>query len=497
MEELIDKISRIKEISLDELTEILRLKRDYIASKIEELEKRGIIRKKVRIREYISPGERLLKYKTLPEIILLRLIEKNKDMGFDELRKSSSLPEDDFNAGLSILLRLKIIKIIKKDDRREVKLLDASDKINEILFREDILTKLIKKERIYIDDLSDKERLVVSDLLKRPGFIKKGVRKDIYVEILAGPKEFLEHILPSEEITQLTPKMLKERSWVGKRFKPYDLNIVTFKSYPGHIHPVRELIREIREIFLSLGFREEFGPLIEVSFINFDMLFQPQDHPAREMQDTFYLKNPDKDEIPYHDLIEKIKLTHENGWITGSRGWRYKWSLEEAKKLVLRTHTTSVTVKALYETGEKEDKIFTIGSVFRNETVDYKHLVEFMQVDGIVIHPNANIRWLMGIIEYFYKKMGFKKVRFWPSYFPYTEPSLQPSIYVKKWDKWLELGGAGIFRPEVTIPLGVKWPVLAWGLGLERLLMIKYDLNDIRTIYKNEIGWLRKVSVKI
>lgn len=480
--------------TLNELAEKLGLKYDYLSSKVEELSLKAIVKKEIKIKEVITPGEKLLAGERLPESTLLEMIEDIGEIKLDDLRKKSGIPSDDFNAGLAVLLRLGIIKTFKGDGERRVKIHNLSNK-KEVLASEKILRMVREKKRLDLSNLSKEERRVVEKILKRPGYLKKSMEKIIYVKLLKDPKIFLDSLIVGEEITQLTPSIIREGSWRGKRFKSYDLAMETFKSYPGRIHPLRELIREVREVFLSLGFREEFGPLIEVAFINFDMLFQPQDHPAREMQDTFYLKNPKYMEIPYEELIEKIKRTHEDGWITGSKGWGYKWSTLEAKRLVLRTHTTSVTVKALYETGEKPDKIFTIGNVFRNETVDYKHLVEFMQVDGIVIHPKANLRWLMGIIEYFYRRMGFKKVKFWPSYFPYTEPSLQPSIYVEKWDKWLELGGAGIFRPEVTIPLGVKWPVLAWGLGLERLLMIKYELDDIRTIYKNDIGWLRKALV--
>jgi len=495
MEEIRRLFKEKRIVSINELVNATNLKPDYLASKVEDMEKKGIIKKYIEIKDAIYPGDRLYKIGTLPEEIIFNyLIREENEIELDKLEKDLKLDKNDIKAGISYLIKMRSISIKKRNDKVYIVLLNKKipDKIIKIT---QFLKKLLRSKRLYLDEITDIEKEIIKDLKKRPGYIKIVHEKNILIELVGNIDELID-ALYGEYITLITPEIIRKRLWIGKKIKPYDLNIKTFKIYPGRIHPMRELIREVREIFLKLGFREEYGPLIEVAFINFDMLFQPQDHPARDMQDTFYLKKPKYGKIPYNELIENIRKTHENGWKTGSTGWMYKWSVEEAKKLVLRTHTTSVTVRALYETGEKEDKIFCIGSVFRNETIDYKHLAEFMQVDGIIIHPDANIKWLMGVIKHFYKEMGFEKVKFWPSYFPYTEPSIQPSIYVDKWGKWLELGGAGIFRPEVTIPLGVKWPVPAWGLGLERLLMIKYDIDDIRLIYKNDLGWLRGVPIR-
>ncbi|HID72316.1 TPA: phenylalanine--tRNA ligase subunit alpha, partial [Candidatus Micrarchaeota archaeon] len=173
------------------------------------------------------------------------------------------------------------------------------------------------------------------------------------------------------------------------------------------------------------------------------------------------------------------------------RGWGGTWSLEEARRLVMRTHTTAVSVRKLYEVGNREGYYFAIGRVFRNEKPDFKHTAEFYQVDGIVINKRANIRQLMGILQEFYRRLGLRRVRFWPSYFPYTEPSIQTSVYVEKLNNWVELCGMGIFRPEVTRPLGVEYPVLAWGAGLERIAMIRHDIDDIRELYHNRLSLLR------
>ncbi|MGB9635949.1 MAG: phenylalanine--tRNA ligase subunit alpha, partial [Thermoplasmata archaeon] len=216
----------------------------------------------------------------------------------------------------------------------------------------------------------------------------------------------------------------------------------------------------------------------------------PQDHPARDMQDTFYLENPEKIPVSNEEWIEKVRAVHENGGETGSEGWGYRWSMEEAEKALLRTHSTVNTIRYLAEHPDKEVKVFSIARVFRNENIDATHLPEFMQIEGIVVEENASLAMLIGILREFYKRVGFYKVKFHPAYFPFTEPSLE--VYTEVDGKILELGGAGIFRPEVVRPFGVRRNVLAWGLGLERLAMIKYQFETLPDIYSNKLEILRK-----
>ena len=244
------------------------------------------------------------------------------------------------------------------------------------------------------------------------------------------------------------------------------------------------------------------GDIVQVSFWNFDALFTAQDHPVREMQDTFFLNK--KTELPKDKkLINAVKQAHETGVGKGlekSKGWRYKWDEEEAKKLVLRTHTTCSSAHKLAEISEnlKDNlpaKFFAIGKCFRNETVDWSHGFEFNQTEGIVIDENANFRHLLGYLKQFFKKMGFEKIRFSPAYFPYTEPSVEIHVWHPERKVWLEIGGAGIFRPEVTIPLlGKHIPVLAWGPGFDRTLMDYYEIKDLRELYKNNLTQLRKMK---
>jgi phenylalanyl-tRNA synthetase alpha chain len=212
------------------------------------------------------------------------------------------------------------------------------------------------------------------------------------------------------------------------------------------------------------------------------------------MQDTFYVKNPDKCDLPNNSLIREIANVHEFGGDTGSDGWGYKWNEDVSAQSVLRTHTTGISTRFLNE-NEPPLKMFSVGRVFRRETITYKHLPEFHQVEGIVGAENINYQNLLGILKEFYKKLGFE-VRFRPAYFPYTYLSTECEVYLEEKKSWIELGGSGMFRPEVLEPLGIDVPVLAFGLGIERLAMIRYDISDIRMLYKSDIKWLRELPIE-
>jgi phenylalanyl-tRNA synthetase alpha chain len=205
------------------------------------------------------------------------------------------------------------------------------------------------------------------------------------------------------------------------------------------------------------------------------------------MHDTFYLSGFRKvEENASEEQISNVSKIHNKSSIN-------TWDIRESNRLVLRTHTTPVTLKHLADNQPDEAKIFSVGTVFRNEKVTKGHLSEFFQIEGIVTKPDASVRDLMGLQLEFYRKLGIQKVKFWPTFFPYTEPSLQSMVYIESIDKWLELFGMGMFRDEVTLPMKIRNPVLAWGGGLERLAMLRLGLDDIRTLYSNKIEWLRNV----
>ncbi|TWT43756.1 Phenylalanine--tRNA ligase alpha subunit [Phycisphaerae bacterium RAS1] len=297
-------------------------------------------------------------------------------------------------------------------------------------------------------------------------------------------------------VTQLTPELLADGGWRSVDLQPYDVTLAAKKLYPGKEHAFQRTLDRVRRVFLEMGFTEIVSPWVESSFWDFDALFQPQDHPARDMQDTFYISRPERSKLPDAELVERVKAAHETGGDTGSTGWQYRWRRELAAKPVLRTHTTAATIRALSKHASgTTGKYFVIGPVFRRETVDYKHLPVFHQVDGIIVDPHASLTTLLGTLKAFYRKMGFDDVHINPSFYPYTEPSAEVLVHLESRNEWVEMGGSGIFRPEVTLPLGLGDRVLAWGLGLERLAMMIHNLSSIGQLYFATMPWLREAPL--
>ncbi len=297
-----------------------------------------------------------------------------------------------------------------------------------------------------------------------------------------------------EEVNQVTPDLIAKWADLDAASKSklhlrrFDFDVAVAPRHPGKIHPLTQIIDEVRRVFQSMGFQEIAGDYVESAYWNMDALFIPQDHPARDMQDTFYLDEPATLPVDTEDL-QRGKSVHETGGDTGSTGWGGDFDAEVSRKALLRTHTTNTTVKHLRDL-EGDTKVFGIGRVFRKETMDATHLPEFTQIEGIVTEPGANFNMLVGLCREFFTRMGFPEVRLRPAYFPYTEPSMEVDVM---WNgKWMELGGSGIFRPEVTQPLGVEHPVLAWGFGLERLAMMRLGLKDIRDLYVSDVKWLKE-----
>ncbi|MFB6203813.1 MAG: phenylalanine--tRNA ligase subunit alpha [Candidatus Nanohaloarchaea archaeon] len=269
----------------------------------------------------------------------------------------------------------------------------------------------------------------------------------------------------------------------------------------GKKHFYKEIISFAREKWIEMGFEEMSGDFVVSSLLNFDGLYTPQDHPARELHDTFFMEEPESADLDvFGEKVDNVRETHEDGWTTGSSGWGYDWSREEAAKNVLRTHTTAVSARKLHEIDIEEEelpkKFFTVARNFRNETVDRTHMAEFLQTDGIVVGEDLNFAHLKGYISRFFEKMGYDEFRLIPSYYPYTEMSVQVEVWDDHDGEWMELGGAGMFRPEVVKPLlGFEASVLAWGLGIPRIAMKAAELKDIRELYRNDIENLEQTPV--
>jgi phenylalanyl-tRNA synthetase alpha chain len=345
----------------------------------------------------------------------------------------------------------------------------------------------IKRRTDFINEL-DMDSDLVEHFEKRKDLIETVVTKALaWRTTLSGKNIPPSQLKEALRIAEITPELLQTDEWKEAEFRPYDVELEAAMPTSGRSHPMQALIERIRSIFLEMGFSELVDDYVQSAGWNMDALFIPQDHPAREMQDTFYLDNPKSIKLD-PAMLKQWKSIHEHGGNTESTGWGGQYDTDISEKGLLRTHTTVNTIQYLAKNPNEPCRVFAIDRVFRKESIDRTHLPEFHQIEGIIMEPGANLGMLVTTLKTFYAKMGYPEVRVRPAYFPYTEPSLE--IEVKWRGKWLELGGAGIFRPEVTEPLGIKHPVCAWGMGLERLAMLVLGLDDIRQLYISDLEWL-------
>jgi phenylalanyl-tRNA synthetase alpha chain len=466
----LDKTSVIRSLEYLQNKNIIKL--SYVKSKIVELDVNGAL--------YLKKG--------LPERRLLSILNEKHIIPLQDAQKESELSDDEFKASIGALKKKALI-----DLKNEKIILNAN--------REEISKKTLEEQFLELlptdyESLAPEHQLALKTLQNRKQIVEIKEDKKITIEITPLGKEIIKSKLSTQElIEQITSETLKKESnWKGKKFRRYDVTSPVPEINGGKRHFVNQSIDYARNIWTEMGFQEMKGDLAQSSFWVFDSLFTAQDHPVREMQDTFFINK--KMELPDKKIVSKVKEAHEKG-VGGSKGWEYEWDEEEAKKVILRTHTTCLSSQTLSKL-KKENipaKFFALGKCFRNETVDWSHGFEFYQTEGIVVDKNANFRHLLGYLKQFYKKMGFENVRFRPSYFAYTEPSVEIEVYHPEKKKWIELGGAGMFRPEITIPLlGEHIPVLAWGQGFDRIIMDYYDIKDLRELYKNNLTQLRKMK---
>ncbi|BFZ65279.1 Phenylalanyl-tRNA synthetase, beta subunit, cytoplasmic [Saitoella coloradoensis] len=369
-------------------------------------------------------------------------------------------------------------KWIKQDNGKLVKCVDEVEDVTQAQLKE------VKES----GNLKDAK--VLADLKKRK---LVALQKSLSFSVEKGPK-FSTTIQKLE--TDLTAEMIASGSWRKTEFKKYNFNAQGVPPAGGALHPLMKVREEFRNIFFEMGFQEmPTNKFVESSFWNFDALFVPQQHPARDMQDTFFIKDPQVAGLPEDkEYVKRVADVHEKGGF-GSIGYRYPYKEEETEKLVLRTHTTSISTNVLYKLanapgGFKPAKYFSIDRVFRNESVDATHLAEFHQVEGVIADYNLTLGDLIGFMETFFAKMGVTNLRFKPAYNPYTEPSMEIFSYHSGLKRWVEIGNSGLFRPEMLEPMGLPKGVrvIGWGLSLERPTMIKYGVDNIRELLGHKVS---------
>lgn len=472
--------------SIEELAKNTGLGIDQIRRGIEWLKLKGLIRLNEESSVSLgSSGHQAIK-QGLPERRLVDYLKNGKN-SIEDIWKSGFFSQKESHSAFKYAKQNNWIiqELDSLGEKRLVRMPTADSRSAE----EKLLTKLGEQGNLKISELTSDEMNALNSLKSRDhAYVREHkLINETTVTLLEAGRKALSSIADTGSIEVTGKTSDAQHTHKLKEVNlPMDVLAPVRFLFPGRKHPIVNLIDEVSEIFVGLGFTEIEGPFMQTSFWNFDVLFTPQDHPAREIQDTFYLSRIRQDKFATEDQIHKISTAHKEGW-------KYKWNPEDAKKIVLRTHTTAVTIKYLADNKPENARIFSIGRVFRNEKVSYKHLAEFTQVEGILTGKRVTLQDLMGLQIEFYARLGIKKIKFWPTFFPYTEPSLQSMIYNEKLEKWVELFGMGVFRPQVTKALGIKNPVLAWGGGLERIAMLRFGVDDLRDLYENEIDWLRSI----
>ena len=478
--------------SIDKICEKTKLDKTIVLRALEFLSNKNIVKLDFKDKKEIVLGVNGILYakEGLPERQLLNFLATKPQVQLELAQKDSKLSENEFKAALGVLKKKALITLEAGKIILHAKPAEISKKMLEEKFLEILPLEL--------EQLKEEEKYSFEQLKNRKDVIIVEQKKEINFELTALGKQLIKEDIKKigELIEQLTPEIIASEKWKSKQFRKYDIKSPLPGIYGGKRHFVNQAIDYARKIWTEMGFKEMSGTLIQSAFWNFDALFTAQDHPVRELHDTFYIKNAGA-KVPEKKLVQEVRKAHETG-VAESRGWQYKWQEEEAGKVILRTHTTCLsahTLAALSKLKDKRGKFFAIGKCFRNETVDWSHGFEFNQTEGIVVDRNANFMHLLGYLKEFFKKMGIEKIRFTPAYFPYTEPSVEIQFWHSEKKIWLELGGAGMFRPEVTVPLlGENIPVLAWGPGFDRMIMDYYQIKDLRELYKNDITQLRKMK---
>jgi len=486
---VLDKVT-----SLPDVAKKTNLQEVEVMRAFQWLQNKDIVKINEELKEVVgldANGRKYLK-EGLPEKRFLIAI-KDKELPISAVIEKSGISKEEVSICLGVL-KGKAAILIKKDKELVIAVTEQGRKLLE---KESLEEQFLKKEfPTDIGELKDEEKFALDSLRKRKEIIKVELKKLKIAELTELGKTIIKTGIKEEKIIdRLTPELIKTGTWKKQKFRAYDVKINVPSIFGGRKQHYRRFLDDARQKFLALGFTEMDGPIVETNFWDMDALFMPQFHSARDIHSAYFIKEPKYSKLD-EKLVTKVKQAHENGSDTGSKGWQYKFDVKFTHRNILRTQGTACSARIL---ASKELKIpgkyFAVVRCFRPDVVDATHLADFNQVEGIIIEEGLNLRHLFGLLKMFAKEFAnAEKIKIVPGYFPFTEPSCELHAYTKELG-WVELGGAGIFRPEMTKPLGVNVPVLAWGLGIDRLAMFKLGVKDIRELFSHNLEFLRKVRV--
>ncbi|MDI9619742.1 MAG: phenylalanine--tRNA ligase subunit alpha [Candidatus Nezhaarchaeota archaeon] len=465
-----------------EVAEKLGLSLSSVMSYVEALSQKSLVKVEVKEEEYAeltSEGEEYARSGLPERRVINRVMELGGTAPLKTLMELTGLKGEEVSLALGWISRKKLGEVVLVNGERRIR-------AHEITHEDPV--------EVVLRDIKQHQRRSVKNIpgevlaeLKSRRLITLVKYKKKVVSLTDRGLKALEDALQVKVVGALTSDLIKSGDWKKVHLKPYDVAAKPPTIYPARKHFYAEFLDKVRGILVQMGFIEADGPYVELEFWNFDALFQAQDHPAREIHDCFILLEPSSGVLPERRLVERVKSVHEEKW-------GYSWSESQASRLVLRSHTTAVSARFLAGKPKPPVKMFCMSKVFRPDVIDATHFIEFTQVDGIYGGEHVNLRVLLGVLREFAKRLGFKEVRFRPSYFPFTEPSVEGSVYHPELG-WIECLGAGMLRPEVLEPLEIGYPVAAWGIGIDRLAMVMLGISDIRSLCTRDLKYLRSKMV--
>ena len=429
-----------------------------------------------------------------PESRIVSLLEAEGALHLPELAKRLGLENRDAGSAYGALAREGILGM---DADKRVIVLEGGDH-GSLKAAAELLACFDDRDTLTEEELSPVQAELIAGLARKRGAERglfRGVeREDVSYRLKPQVRELRRELerrgMTGEEIGVITPEALRGGSWRRGVFRSYNLQLPPQRVLPGRKNPYVEFLEHLKDKLTALGFEEFDGPLLETEFWNCDALFMPQFHAARDIHDVYYPKTPTHAGAIEQPYLDQVASTHEDGWSTGSLGWRYPFDRDFTRRMILRSQGTVLSAKTLPK-ARVPGRYFGVVRCFRYDKVDATHLADFYQTEGIALGEHVNLKTLLGLLKMFAVEVaGAREYKFVPGYFPFTEPSVE--IHIRHPELgWFELGGSGIFRPEVTRPLGVTVPVLAWGLGIDRMALVALGLNDLRELFTPDLEQVR------
>ncbi|MEW6294817.1 MAG: phenylalanine--tRNA ligase subunit alpha [Candidatus Diapherotrites archaeon] len=477
-----------KELNAEDLAKRAGMDIDSARRSMQWLKQKNLAETRTEKKEFILLGEEGLKAlrEGLPEKKLAKELNARDWKAIEEIK---SLGKDELNISLGQAKRKQWIEV-KKEGTLKLKLTQKGfNALKEEIPEEKLLKKISNKE-LPLEQFNAEEKNVLKEFQQRKDFIRIKEKK-------TGSASITEQGMKGINLMQEKGLKIQAQDDVKVIERHYNIQEPVPEIFPGKKQPYLKFLDEMKRKLIELGFKEMPSPLIVQEFYNFDVLFQPQNHPARDWTQTYQLKRPQFGLLPDKKIVEKMKAAHENGGISKSRGWQYNWSERIASRLMPCAHGTAHSARQLVKGVELPGKYFSIARCFRPDVVDATHLIEFNQLEGFIVDSTVTFRHLLGMLKEFAEEIaGAEKIKFIPDYYPFTEPSVQLNALHPEMG-WIEFGGAGIFRPEITENLGIKGRALAWGIGADRLAMFKLGINDARDLFSYNLDWLKRQKVMV